>query len=565
MMRQLGLVGLAGVALGLTAEWVGFGWSDPLYWIPDLAVGWILIGCGLVAWRRRPESRTGPLMAATGFTWFVGNFSDVGVAALAWVAAHLVYLHRGPLVQLVVTYPSGRPSSRLAKAVAAIGYAAAAITPVWGSEAATILLAALLTGVSARDYARSVGRSRRARRAALQATAGLSAVLAGTAAARLLLPEGEVNGPALLIYGATLCVLAGWLLAGLLLASWDRAAVTDLVVELGEARTGTLRGALSRALGDPSLEIGYWLPDRAVFVDTEGHVFSLPDTGSGRSVTTVERDGQPVAALVHDPAVLEDPGLLEAVTSAAQLAGSNARLQAEVQARVEELAASRRRILEARDQERRRLERRLHDGAEARLAELAATLRRSRRSASDEQTSDQIARAEDQLVQTLEELRRLAHGLHPRVLSEQGLQGALAALAGDLPVPVDVRVTTDQVPPRVAVVAYFVCAEALANVAKHAAAARVAVSVTTRDGQLRVEIADDGMGGARPCAGIGPSRACRPGGDLRWEAPGGQRPRARDAPRRRDPARRRGDVAIGSVSRSWSRRASPRRTGRPRP
>jgi signal transduction histidine kinase len=503
MMRRLGLVGLAGVALGLTAEWVGFGWSDPLYWIPDLAVGWILIGCGLVAWRRRPESRTGPLMAATGFTWFVGNFSEVGVAALAWVAAHLVYLHRGPLVQLVLTYPSGRPSSRLAKAVAAIGYVAAVITPVWGSEAATILLAALLTGVSARDYARSVGRSRRARRAALQATAGLSAVLAGTAAARLLLPEGEVNGPALLIYGATLCVLAGWLLAGLLLAPWDRAAVTDLVVELGEARTGTLRGALSRALGDPSLEISYWLPDRAVFVDTEGHVLSLPDTGSGRSVTTVERDGQPVAALVHDPAVLEDPGLLEAVASAAQLAGSNARLQAEVQARVEELAASRRRILEARDQERRRLERRLHDGAEARLAELAATLRRSRRSASDEQTSDQIARAEDQLVQTLEELRRLAHGLHPRVLSEQGLQGALAALAGDLPVPVDVRVTTDQVPPRVAVVAYFVCAEALANVAKHAAAARVAVSVTTRDGQLRVEIADDGTGGADPARGSG--------------------------------------------------------------
>jgi hypothetical protein len=256
MMRRLGLVGLAGVALGLTAEWVGFGWSDPRRWVPDLAVGWTLIGCGLVAWKRRPESRTGPLMAATGFTWFVWNFSDVGMAAVAWAAAHLVYLHRGPLVQLVLTYPSGRPSSRLAKAAAAIGYAAAVITPVWGSEAATILLATLLTGVSARDYARAVGRSRRARRAALQATAGLSAVLAGTAAARLLLPEGEVSGPALLIYGATLCVLAGWLLAGLLLAPWDRAAVTDLVVELGEARTGTLRGALSRALGDPSLEIG---------------------------------------------------------------------------------------------------------------------------------------------------------------------------------------------------------------------------------------------------------------------------------------------------------------------
>ena len=275
-MRRLALVGLAGVALGLTAEWVGFGWGDPRRWIPDLAVGWTLIGCGLVAWERRPESRTGPLMAATGFTWFLGNFSDVGVAALAWVAAHLVYLHRGPLVQLVLTYPSGRPSSRLARAAVAVGYAAAVITPVWRSEVATILLAALLLGVCARDYVRAVGRARRMRRAALQAVAGLSVVLAGTAAARLLLPAGDVSGPSLLVYEAALCVLAGWLLAGLLLAPWDRAAVTDLVVELGEARAGTLRGQLARALGDPSLEIGYWLPDRAVFVDAEGRMLSSP-------------------------------------------------------------------------------------------------------------------------------------------------------------------------------------------------------------------------------------------------------------------------------------------------
>jgi hypothetical protein len=134
-MRQRGLVLLAGVAVGLTAEWVGFGWDDPRHWIPDLAVGWSLIGCGLVASRRRPESRTGPLMAATGFTWFLGNFASVGVAAVAWAAAHLVYLHRGPLVQLVLAYPSGRPGSRLVRGAVAVGYAAAIITPIWRSEA----------------------------------------------------------------------------------------------------------------------------------------------------------------------------------------------------------------------------------------------------------------------------------------------------------------------------------------------------------------------------------------------------------------------------------------------
>jgi signal transduction histidine kinase len=217
----------------------------------------------------------------------------------------------------------------------------------------------------------------------------------------------------------------------------------------------------------------------------------------------VEREGRPVAVLVHDPAVLVDPGLLEAVAAAAQLAASHARLQAEVQARVVELEASRRRILVARDGERKRLERRLHEGAERRLGQLADTLRQGRRSTSGEQTREQIAGAEAQLAQTLEELRRLAQGLHPRLLSERGLEGALAVLAKDFPVPVQVTVAGDQVPTPVAVVAYFVCAEALANVAKHAGAARVAVSVTARDGLVRVEIEDDGVGGADPGRGSG--------------------------------------------------------------
>jgi signal transduction histidine kinase len=502
-MRRLGLVGLAGVALGLTAEWVRFGWGDPRHWIPDLAVGWTFISCGLVASGRRPKSRTGPLLAATGFTWFVWNFASVGVAAVAWVAGHLVYLYRGPLVQLVVAYPSGRPGSRLVRGAVAVGYAVAVITPIWRSAGATILLAGLLLGVCAREYVRSVGRARRARLVALQAAAGLSLVLAGTAAVRLLLPQGEVNGALLVLNEVALCVLAGGLLAGLLVAPWQRAAVADLVVELGEARSGTVRGQLSRALGDPSLAIGYWLPDRAAFVDAEGRVLALPDAGSGRSVTLVEREGQPVAVLVHDPAVLADPGLVEAVTSAAQLAAANARLRAEVQARVEELAASRRRILAARDEERRRLERRLHEGGEARLGELAVTLRRGQGSAAGEQTRDQIAHAEDQLGRTLEELRRLAQGLHPRVLSEHGLADALAALAKDFPVPVDLNVASPQLPQRVAAAAYFVCAEALTNTAKHAAAARVTVAVTSSDGRLRVEIADDGVGGADPAYGSG--------------------------------------------------------------
>ena len=215
-----------------------------------------------------------------------------------------------------------------------VGYAVAIITPIWRSDGATILLAALLLAVSAREYVRAVGRTRRARRIALQATAGLSLCSPEPPRLALVLPPGDASGPSLLVYEAALCVLAGGLLAGLLIAPWQRAAVADLVVELGEARSGTLRGELSRALGDPTLEIGYWRRTRGV-VDAEGRVLPLEcRLGIG---DRGEREGQPVAVLVHDPAVLEDPGLLEAVSSAAQLAASNARLQAEVQARVVEL------------------------------------------------------------------------------------------------------------------------------------------------------------------------------------------------------------------------------------
>ena len=111
-MQRRFLILPAAVAVGLAAEWSGYGWGDPGHWIPDLAVGWCLIGCGFIASVRHPESRSGVLMSATGFTWFLGNFAGVGVSIVAWAAAHALYLHRGPLFQLLLTYPSGRPAPR---------------------------------------------------------------------------------------------------------------------------------------------------------------------------------------------------------------------------------------------------------------------------------------------------------------------------------------------------------------------------------------------------------------------------------------------------------------------
>ena len=515
----------AGAAVGIAAEWIFFGWDDPRHWVPDLVTGWTLIACGLVAWSRRPESRSGALMAATGFSWFLGNFATAGVAPVDWLGAHALYVYRGPLIHLLITHPSGRLSSPFDRAAVAVGYAATVVTPVWQSEIATIVLAVLLVAVCARSYVGAVGLARRARLLALRAAAGLGLVLSAGASARLAVPAEHANEPSLLALEATLAAVAGGLLAGLLSPSWGRAVVTDLVVELGESRSGTLRDELGRALGDPSLGVGYWVQNAGAFVDSEGRPFALPEPGSARSVTMIEGDGQPVAALVHDPAVLDDPGLREAVSSAAQLAAANARLQAEVRAQMAELRASRRRLLEAGNQERRRLEQRLHEGAERRLEQLAAELRGTRLSARSEAAAEHVERIEAQLARTLEELRRLAHGLHPRVLAEAGLLGALESLAEQAPIRVEVVAPVARLPAEAEAVAYFVCSEALTNIAKHASASRASISVTTDEGQVRIEIEDDGLGGADPFRGTGlrglADRVEALGGAFHVESPAG--------------------------------------------
>jgi signal transduction histidine kinase len=505
----------AGAALGIAAEWVYFGWGDPGDWLPDIVVGWTLIACGLLAWSWRPESRSGALMAATGIAWFAANFTS-----------QALYLHRGPLVHLVLAYPDGRLRSRLDRATVGIAYVIAVIPPVWRSETATFGLAALVVAVAGRGYVRALGRERRMRLAALQATGVLAAVLAATAGIRLAFPTQEATDGTLLAYEAVLCVLAIGMLAALVREPWARARVTDLVVELGEARSGTLRDGLARALGDPTVEVGYWLPAAGIYVDAAGHRLDMSSPGASRRVTPIELDGQRVAALVHDSAVLDDPGLLDAVAAAARLAAANARLQAEVRAQVTELSASRLRLVQAGDEERRRLEQRLHDSAERRLASLAQELEQShgQRSAAPEAAA-RIRRAEEHLALTLAELRELAAGLHPRLLSQRGLAGALAALADRSPVPVDVVAPEGRLSEEIEAAAYFVCSEALANVAKYASASRVAVSVMARNGRLLVEVVDDGRGGAVIGGGTGlrglADRVEALGGTLRLDSPPG--------------------------------------------
>jgi signal transduction histidine kinase len=474
--------------VGIAAEWIYFGWGDPGEWLPDLTTGWTLIACGLVGWARRPESRSGPLLAATGFAWFAANL--LGDEAL--------YLHRGPLIHLTLSYPYGRIDSRLERGAVAVAYGAALVPAIWSSDIATFALCALFVLVAGSGYVHALGHERRTRRAAFGATAFIGAVLAGSAAARLAVQTGEMTDATLLVYEAALCTLAVALLVGLVVQPWMRTKVTDLVVDLGQTGSGTLRDALAEALGDPTLEVGYWLGRR--YVDAAGRPLALPDAESDRKITRVDRDGEAIAVLVHDAAVLDDPGLSDALASAARLAAANARLQAEVQVQVDELGESRRRLVHAGDEERRRLERRLHETVERRLAELAGAFEQAEPRAAN---AAHLSGVREQLGLALGELRDLAAGLHPGGLERGGLYGALAELAERSPVPVDLHVADVRAGEELERATWFVCSEALANVVKHASASRAAISVDEREGILFVEISDDGAGGAELGSGSG--------------------------------------------------------------
>jgi signal transduction histidine kinase len=496
----------AGFAVGLAAQWSLIGSGATGEWVPDLVTGWTLIGCGLVAWRRWPETRSGALLGVVGVAWFVPNLASGDIRAIDWLAAHALYLHRGPLFQLTLTYPRGRASDRVDRTVVAAAWTAALVTPIWRSEITAIALAATFAVIATARFASAGGRERRLRLAAAQATGFVSVVIVATTAARIGMTTAAAQTSTLLAYEVALCVLAIALVVGLARRPWDPGVVVDLVIELGAGRSASLRDELARALGDPRLRVGYWLPERQAYVDSSGETVELPSGAEEqRRVTRVNWEGRPVAALLLDEGVVDDPLLVDAVARAARLASSNASLHARLRAQVNEVAASRRRLVEAADEERERLESRLREGVAARAAALVETLERtSALTRASPTANSRLERAKTQLAVALEELNELGAGLHPRAVTDLGLAGALASLAERSPMPVDIEVTADELPPELAVAAYFVCSEALANVTKYAAASSTAITVTTNaDSELAIVVEDDGVGGADLAGGTG--------------------------------------------------------------
>ena len=307
-----------------------------------------------------------------------------------------------------------------------------------------------------------------------------------------------------------LLVLPWAYLFGLLRSRVSRAAaVDDVLTRIGESpSTGRLRDLLADALGDPSLELVYRLESEDRWVDGDGHAAELPEKADPtRAATAVELEGRQVGAILHDRSLCEDPETMRSLATAAALAVGHERLEAQLRARVEQLRTSRARIVEAGTAERRRLERDLHDGAQQRLVSLSLTLRLAQaRIATDPVAAGTLmAGAQEELTLALAELRELARGIHPAVLSARGLDAALEALAERSPVPVAFAATPgeDRLPEAVEAAAYFVVAEALTNVVKYADASKATISVTRRDGTAVVEITDDGVGGADPRRGTG--------------------------------------------------------------
>jgi signal transduction histidine kinase len=278
-------------------------------------------------------------------------------------------------------------------------------------------------------------------------------------------------------------------------------------------------------LHDPAFTIAYPGP-AGTFVDTDGRTVDLPGSDADRAVAMVDRDGARVAALIYDRSLDDDPELVEAVGGAATIALENRLLQAEADARLAELQASRQRLVAVADAERRRIERNLHDGAQQRLVAMALSLRLAQGAvAGDPRAAGLLAQASEELQLTLQELRELARGIHPAVLSDRGLDVALDALAQRCSVPVDLTLPGIRLPQPVEATAYYLVAESLTNVAKYANASGVTVTVAVDDDVVRIEVRDDGVGGADIERGTGlrglADRAEALHGALRIESPAG--------------------------------------------
>jgi signal transduction histidine kinase len=492
-----------------------------------VALAWGFVAVGSYATLRRPDRRTGVLMIAVGLATLLAGlqFSD---AALSWLVGVLTdTLVLAVFVHLLLAFPSGRLESVGARLVVGGGYLVATLLQlppllfglsyncagsacprnllriarepdVAAGFATAQMLAVLAVIVCALAVVAQRWRAANtAQRQSLEPVLGLGAVIVSLGAVAYAL-EG---GAAQLLFLSALALLPLAFLAGLVRGRFFRTAAVGRLIGRLSGDAGAAQAALRDALGDPTLAIAYRLAGNGRHVDTAGRPLALPAAGAGRVATEID-----VGALIHDRRLCETPELLRDAAAAAALALENGRLEVELRAQVEALRASRARLVETGDAERRRLTRDLHDGAQQRLVSLLLGLQVAR--GHWETDPDAAREALDEAFVdarlAVDELRELASGIHPAVLTQRGLDAALESLATRAAVPVVYKPGLEErFPAAVESAAYFVVAEGLANVAKHAEASFARVEVRRVGPDLLLTVSDDGAGGADAARGSG--------------------------------------------------------------
>jgi signal transduction histidine kinase len=517
LVATCGAVGL----VGAIASWVFFTTNQAPVLVGYHLVGWAFAITGLMGWARRPGNRTGPLLVLTGALLWMLSMQGSHLLVLRTAGGLLGSAFAVALIYLVLAFPVGYLTSRYDRALVVATVLIVALEDIGVS---------LLRMASAHEIATSLYRVQ---------SALVIVTAAGMIAPRLIRRWIAASGPGRRMLGPLVLSTSVWLFAhalvrfvhtfvqpgwidaayqpfnqtvmaaipltvvfGLSGARARRSRVGDLVVELGRIHSSEgLRPALARTLGDPGLEVGFWSAEQGRYLTVDGLALEPPTDDPRKAATFLESQGHPLAVIVHDAALLDDPRLIDASGVAARLAVENERLHAEVRAQLEAVRASRARIVEAGDAERRRVERNLHDGAQQRLITLTLQLRMlsdALGSGLDARQQELLERARQEASAAHAELRELAQGVHPSVLSDDGLAAALEYLVERAPLPVRLTAPHERYPTSVESTAYFVAAEALTNVLKHARASGASISVTNGEGELVVEVTDDGHGGADP-------------------------------------------------------------------
>jgi signal transduction histidine kinase len=524
----------------------------------------VAVGC--YAWQRRPDQPFGLLLIAAGFGWFLTTLAESDnsvVYSVGRIAAWFVELE---LIYLVLSFPSGRIPDRIDRAIVAgavvlvavlylptalidrdfpvpapytscdtgcpenalfvldtePGFVDSVVRPVRDALAAFFFLAVTLR------LAQRIRRSTRLMRRALSPVLAVAVLRFLAAALFVIVRRADPDGAAMdaLGWAAALglpLMAAGFFLGLLRWRLFVAGALQSLGLKIRETNDAeTLRATLAQALEDPTLRVLYWAPAQGGrWLDERGREMALPEPGSGQRFVSIRDGDRDLAAIVHDDALRDQEELVEAAAGYARITLENQRLYAEVEASLEEVRDSRARIVASADRERRRIERDLHDGAQQRLVALRIKLELAEQALEDDPDAGraQLHALGGEVEETLEEIRALAHGVYPPLLSDEGLAEALRAAARRAPVEVTISVDgIGRYPPEVESAVYYCCLEALQNTAKHAGeGARVSVSLA-EDDRLRFEVRDDGRGFAEAIPGAGLTnmrdRVTAVGGDL---------------------------------------------------